>query len=370
MAINSQTSSYPLREHFRDQPFWNPTQCFPREQGQRIHRMDLNECPYPPSPKVLAAIQTAASELNRYPDGTCPVLTPRIAERIGVNPGQICWGTGSSQLLTSIATINLDPGEQLLAPALIWRRFAGVFDVVAAEVCAVANQSDGGIDVDGLLAALTDRTRLVVVLTPNNPTGMMLSEAELIRLIDGIPEHVLLFIDEAYYEFARFAGGPDAVDILRTQRSGPWVVTRTFSKAYALAGLRLGYGICSSEEIVNALRLVTSTFNLCGIAEAAALAALDDPDYTQMILTSTARERERLQSGLQAMGLTVMPSVTNFIGVDLGREARPIIKALRDRRVRVASFGYEAAGNYLRVSTGFPEDSDAFLQTLNAILAA
>ena len=361
---------FPLRQHFRHQPFWNPTQCFAHEQGQRIHRMDLNECPYPPSPKVLAAIQAAASRLNRYPDGTCPILTPRIARRIGVNPEQISWGTGSSQLLTSIVTLSINPGEQLLAPALIWRRFAGVFDVVAADVCAVANQANGGIDVDGLLAALTDRTRLMVVLTPNNPTGMMLSEAELTRLICDVPEHVLLFIDEAYYEFARFAGGPDAVEILRTERSGPWVVTRTFSKAYALAGLRLGYAICSSEEIVNALRLITSTFNLCGIAEAAALAALDDPEYTQMILTTTARERERLQCGLEAMGLTVMPSVTNFLGVDLGRESGPIIKALRDRRIRVAGFGYEAAGNYLRISTGFPEDSEAFLQALNVLLAS
>ena len=236
--------------------------------------MDLNECPYPASPKVLAAIQTATSELNRYTRRDL-ILTSHRGSR---NASESIQNRSAGELavlscspLMPLRTLAL--GEQLLATARIWQRFAGVFDVVAAEVGAVGCQSDGGIDVDGLMAALTDRTRLVVVLTPNNPTGMMLSEAELIRLIDGIPVHVLLFIDEAYYEFARFAGGPDAVDILRTQRSGPWVVTRTFSKAYALAGLRLGYGICSSEEIGNTLRLVTSTLNLCGIAEADALAA-------------------------------------------------------------------------------------------------
>ena len=117
----------PLRQNFRQQPFWNPTRILPGEADQVMHRMDLNECPLPPSPKVIEAITKAATELNRYPDGTLPELTPILAERLGIAVEKICWGTGSTQLLTSIAQIAIAPGDELVAPSLIWRRFAGGF---------------------------------------------------------------------------------------------------------------------------------------------------------------------------------------------------------------------------------------------------
>ena len=366
---NDATSASPLRPNFRAQPFWNPTHIPHHEVGQRIARMDLNECPYPPSPKVIEAISAAASGLNRYPDGTCPTLTDVLARRLDVPAERICYGSGSTQLLTSIAEISVAPGEQLLSPELIWRRFAGVFDVVAADHISVPNRADGAIDVEPLLAAVGSHTRLLVVLTPNNPTGMMLSKAELNRLSEHTPDDVLLFVDEAYFEFAVHAGGVDALEVLK-RRKGPWVVTRTFSKAYALAGLRLGYAVCSSEEIANALRLVTSTFNVTGVAEAAVLAALDDADYTQMILSTNAIERDRITQGLKQLEFSPMPSVTNFIGVDVGKPAAEVVQAMRQRRVRVATFGYASAGTCIRVSTGTAEDTDAFLATLPEALAS
>jgi len=330
--------------------------------------MDLNECPYPPSPKVIAAIAAAAGDLNRYPDGTCPALTQTLAQRLDVPAAHICYGAGSTQLLTAIAEISVAPGQQLLSPELIWRRFGGVFDVVAAEHVCVPNQPDGCIDTDALLRAVGNDTRLMVVLTPNNPTGTMLSQADLTRLAQETPENVLLFIDEAYFEFAQHAGGTDALAALR-ERRGAWVVTRTFSKAYALAGLRLGYALCSSEEIANALRLTTSTFNLSGVAQAAALAALEDPDYTQMILDTTATERTRMVAGLRALGFAPMPSVTNFVGVDVGYDAGAVVSAMRARKVRIAAFGYECAAQCIRVSTGTAKDTDAFLCALPEVLA-
>ena len=357
-----------LRPNFRAQPFWNPTHIPAHEVGKSIHRMDLNECPHPPSERVVAAINQAAAGLNRYPDGTCPVLTDTLAKRLSVPAAHLCYGSGSTQLLTAIAAITVSPREQLLSPELIWRRFAGVFDVVAADHVSVPNRADGGIDVDAVLGAVGNNTRLMVVLTPNNPTGMMLSHAELERLSAETPDNVMLFVDEAYFEFAQFAGGADALEALRTRR-GPWVVTRTFSKAYALAGLRLGYAICSSEEVANALRLITSTFNLTGVAEAAALAALDDVEYTQMILQSTAVERERIMAGLREQGFSPMPSVTNFVGVDLGCNAGDVVQKMRERRIRIATFGYASAGNCIRVSTGTAEDTDAFLAALPEVIA-
>ena len=363
------TSDNPLLENFRERPFWNPTYIAPHEVGQPVLRMDLNECPYPPSPRVLAAIGDAAHNLNRYPDGTCPSLTEKLAAHTGVSSAQICYGSGSTQLLSGIADITVAPGDQLLAPELIWRRFAGIFQAVDADLVAVPNRANGAIDVDGMLDALGNNTRLMLVVTPNNPTGMMLDEPTLHRLARDTPASTLLFVDEAYYEFAVHAGGPDAVAVLQASRRGPWVVTRTFSKAYALAGLRLGYALCSSEEIANALRLVTSAFNVNGVAEAAALAALHDADYTRMILEHTARERERMVEGLRAMGFAPMASVTNFVGVDVGRTAGAVVQAMRERRVRIATFGYGGAGTCVRASIGLPADTDVFLETLGAVIA-
>jgi histidinol-phosphate aminotransferase len=363
---HSSDSSF-LRGNFRSLPFFNPTTILEHEVGQRVHRMDLNECPYPPSPKVIAAIAEAAVGLNRYPDGTCPLLAERLSERLAVPAANICWGAGSTQLLTTIAQVSVGEGEQIVAPGLIWRRFAGVFQSVAAEVIEVGNFDDGAIDVEGLISAIGNQTRLVIVLTPNNPTGMMLDRRSIERVVSGTPDNVLLFIDEAYHEFAIHAGGADALELVRN-RKGPWVVTRTFSKAYALAGLRLGYAICSSEELANAIRLATSTFNVTAVSEAAALAALDDPDHTQMILDDNARERDRLVEGMRDLGLAPLPSVTNFIAVDVGLPANAVVARMRERAIRIATLGYESRGTFIRVSTGLAEDTDAFLEALAQIL--
>jgi histidinol-phosphate aminotransferase len=356
-----------IRPNFQNVPFWNPTKIHDHEIGKKIHRMDLNECPYPPSQKVIEAMQSVAGTLNRYPDGTCPELTPLIADRVGVPIDTITWGGGSTQLLTSIAEISVAPGQNLVTPHLIWRRFEGVFKIVDASVTSVPNKVDGGIDVEALTNAIGNDTRLLICVTPNNPTGMMLSEDEIRHVSENTPENVLLFMDEAYHEFAIHAGGPNALEILK-ERKGPWVITRTFSKAYALAGVRLGYAICSSPETVNALRMVSSTFNLNGFAETAAVAAWHDPEYTQFILDKNAEERDRIIAGLQDMGYEPMPSVTNFVSCDIGRPGAEVVTAMRERGLRIATVGGNDFTNFIRVSMGIPEDTDAFLENLMAVL--
>lgn len=350
-------------------PFWNPTKIFDHEKEKHIHRMDLNECPYPPSAKVIEVMRNAAENLNRYPDGTCPDLTPMISARTGVPENHICWGGGSTQLLTSIAEISVSPGQNIVAPNLLWKRFKGVFKIVDAQVSSVPNNADGSIDAKALVAAVGKDTRLMVCVTPNNPTGMMLNEQELRYISDNTREHVLLFIDEAYFEFAVHAGGPDAVKILK-DRKGPWVITRTFSKAYALAGIRLGYALCSSEETVNAIRLVSSTFNLNGFAEPAAVAALNDPDYTRFILDANATERTRIMDGIRDIGFEPMNSVTNFVSVNVGRPGTEVVKAMRERGIRIATVGEGDFTNFIRVTMGTAEDTAVFLTTLRDVLAS
>ena len=181
------------------------------------------------------------------------------------------------------------------------------------------------------------------------------------------PENVLLFIDEAYHEFALHAGGATALEIDKN-RKGPWILTRTFSKAYALAGLRLGYAICSSEEPVNALRLTTSTFNVNGIAEAAVMAALDDAGYTKFILDDNEREMDRIKAKCKNLRLNYMDSVTNFISIDVGIPNGEVVKAMRDRGIRISTPGYESNGTFNRVSTGLSDDTTAFLLALEEVL--
>jgi histidinol-phosphate aminotransferase len=366
--MNSKAEDTPyIRPNFQNVPFWNPTKIFDHEIGKNIHRMDLNECPYPPSAKVIKAMQDVAHTLNRYPDGTCPELTPLMAERLDVPAETITWGSGSTQLLTSIAEISVAPGQSLVAPHLVWRRFQGVFKIVDANVTAVPNKADGGIDVEALTNAIGNDTRLLICVTPNNPTGMMLSEEEVRHVSENTPENVLLFVDEAYHEFAIHAGGPNALEILK-DRKGPWVVTRTFSKAFALAGVRLGYAICSSPKIVDSIRLVSSTFNLNGMAEAAAIAAWNEPEYTQFILDKNAEERTRVVEGLRELGFEPMKSVTNFVSCKIDRAGAEVVTAMRERGVRISTIGGDEFANYIRLSMGIPEDTDAFLSNLKEVL--
>jgi len=347
---------------------WNPTRMLAGEQEGGVHRMDLNECPFPPSPRVVKAIQDAAIKVNRYPDGVCPEVSERLSAMTGVPADQICWGTGSSELVGNIAMISVSPGDGVVAPGPVWRRFANVFNVVDARVIRVANRADGSVDPYGLVDALDAGTKLLVAVSPNNPSGAMLSAEEITYLAENVPDDVLLYLDEAYFEFARFAGGPDGLKILQEKRRGPWVVTRTFSKAYAMAGMRLGYALTSSDVISNALRAVTSTFNVTALAEAAALAALDDVDYAREIQERTAAERARLVEGLRDLGLEPLPSVTNFVSAALPVPAAPVVEELKTRRIRIGAWGEEGFESFIRISIGLPEDTDAVLAALRDIL--
>ena len=366
MDSNQDDGAY-LRRNMRGKVFWNPTTIPASERGKHIIRMDLNECPHPPSPAAIAAMQAHADKINRYPDGTCPEITERLSKLNGVPAAQIIWGSGSTQLLKSIMEVVIAPGENLVSPSLLWHRFHGVYEVLDADVTIVPNHADATIDVGGMISAIGNNTRLAVVITPNNPTGLMLGEDDIHRVCADTPENVLLFIDEAYHEFAVHAGGVDALEIVK-QRKGPWVVSRTFSKAYALAGARLGYAYCSSEEIANALRMTTSTFNISAFAEVGALAALDDPEYTKFILGSNATERTRIIEGLKALGCAPLQSVTNFVSADTGVPGEEVVRDMRARGIRIARLHDAGFENYIRISMGQPDDTDACLVSLKEVL--
>jgi len=331
--------------------------------GEDLRLLNLNECPYPPSPATLEAIMRAAQGINRYPETRSTKLAAAMSRRTGVPADRIVFGIGSDELLNLLSQAALGPGDTIVAPTPSFPRYRLAAVVMGAKPILVPIDREGACDVDKLLAAVQPSTRILWCCTPNNPSGGQLDDARVARLVAGTPDDLILGIDEAYSEFGRHAGGPDVLAHV-ARRKGPWVVFRTFSKAYALAGMRIGYALCGSDEIADALRKVRTTFNVTDMAQQAALAALADEAYLKFILDSTARERRRLIEGFVKLGYKPLPSVTNFVSVDLGTNAWPVIDALLLHGVAAREWrdpGYET---YLRVTVGTAEDTDAVLTAL------
>ena len=219
-----------------------------------------------------------------------------------------------------------------------------------------------------LLAAITPRTRMVFCCTPNPPSGGMMDAAAVDELVRGVPDHVLLIMDEAYHEFGRHAGGPDILELLAPRR-GPWVNLRTFSKAYGLAGARAGYALCSSDYVAEAMRRMKTTYGPNSTALAGALAALADTAYLNRTLDAIAHERQRMAEGLAALGLRPFPTYANFVSVALPMPAQQTMAHLHARNILVRDWRDPAYQREIRITVGLAEDTDAVLQAVCDILS-
>jgi histidinol-phosphate aminotransferase len=334
----------------------------------KLRRMNLNECPYPPSPKAVAAMQEACAHANWYPDPRWRDVTAAISERTGVPQYRVVMCNGSDEALVAAGRIALAPGDDVVAPIPSFGGYYKEAQINGATLTTVSVRQDGANDVDAMLAAITDRTRLVFMATPNNPTGQMLRTEEVERMALGVPDSALLVLDEAYYEFGIHAGGEEHLPAL-SKRTGPWAVFRTFSKAYGLAGIRCGYILAGSDAVADAFQTARSVFNLNAIAQAGAVAAYRDVDHMRMILENTARERERLVAGLKAFGSDPFPTVGNFVAAPMPRPAVEIIAAMAERGIMITRLQAPGYDNYIRITVGLPDDTDAVLAALREILA-
>lgn len=331
--------------------------------------LHLNESPFPPSPRAIEAAAAALrGPLNRYPRSRAPELAAALAARTGVAPERIVFGVGSDELIHVVAEVALCPGDRCVMPVPSFPRYAVSTRIRGAEVAGVPIDAAGASDAPGLLAAIDARTRVVFACTPNAPSGGMMAAAALERLAREVPADVLLVVDEAYHEYGRHAGGPDALAALAARR-GPWIVLRTFSKAHGLAALRVGYALCGSAVEAEALRRVKMTFNVTEVAQAAALASLEDEAHMTGSLDAIAAERARLADGFRRLQLRPCPSFTNFVSVDLGMPAQPAMQALAARGIHVRDWRHPDWTTQLRVAIGTREDNDAVLEALGAVLA-
>lgn len=335
-----------------------------RELGlEHITKLASNEGPYPPFPGAIEAITAAASGTRLYPDPGCWALRDALSARLGVGADRILIGNGVDSLIKMLCLATLDPGDELAMcwPSFIsWRQGAAV---QGATVRAASLAADGSYDLDALAAQITPRTKLVVVVSPNNPTGQAVSRAALESFIDGLPAHVLAIVDEAYFEYLP-ADGHDAVGLIRDGRR--LVALRTFSKAYGLAGLRVGYMV-GPEALLAALARVRNAFDVNAPAQAAALASLTDGDtLLAQRMTQIATERAMTASGLQALGLKPLASTANFLLVPMGsaERAAAVNDALLRRGVIVRPAGPFGAPDCLRITIGLAHENATMLAAM------
>lgn len=366
------TSNSYIRPALLEMPpkFDPPTDGFLKHQGldtDNIRPMGLNESVFPPSPKVLQAIRDNLDKIGRYPDAQPPALSDKISEMLVVPPANVVWGNGSEELIKGAIDLSVTPGDGLVLPVPTFWGYRAIVAAAEADTRFVNLPADGEVDVDAITGAVDNRTKLVFCVTPNNPSGNLLSKDKLDKLTAGVPENVLFVVDEAYFEFGRHAGGPDVVEAVKKRR-GPWIVIRTFSKAYAMAGMRVGYAICSDEELAQALRKTTCVFNVPILAMAAAAAALDDTEYLQFMMESVAEGRQQLAAGMTELGLSPLPSATNFVSVELPVPAKPVMEAMLEKGIQIHAWpepGFEA---FIRITVGLSEDNAACVAALGEIL--
>ena len=331
---------------------------------QSIVKLASNENPLGPSPKALDAIRAQLDELTRYPDGNGFALKQKLAQRYGVGIEQVTLGNGSNDILELVARAYLAPGLNAVFSEHAFAVYPIATQAVGAEARAVAAKQ-WGHDLNAMQAAIDANTRVVFIANPNNPTGTWFNAAALEQFLADVPEHVLVVLDEAYIEYADDGELPDGLEFLSSHSN--LLVSRTFSKAYGLAALRVGYAICSAQ-IADVLNRVRQPFNVNSLAQAAACAALDDNEYLARSRASNAVGMQQLEAGFKELGLEWIPSKGNFIAVDFGRDAAPINQVLLRDGVIVRPVAVYGMPTFLRVSIGTGAENERFLEVLRKAL--
>lgn len=360
--------SFKIREHVsKIAPYvpGKPIDEVRREFGLTdVIKLASNELPYGPPQKVREAVFKAARELNRYPDSHCYYLRKYLAEKFQVLPETIVFGNGSSELLKLIADAVVVDGDRVVyaRPSFV------MYPIITAarggsSVEVPLREGDLAHDLEAMLQAVDESTSMVIICNPNNPTGTITPKEEIYRFLEKLPEGVLVVFDEAYAEFASDSSYVSGLELFKDG----WpnlVVLRSFSKAYGLAGLRLGYGF-APVELAEAINRLREPFNINLVAQEAALAALEVEDEYEKIRAEVIKERSRLEDKLKKEGFKVFPSQANFIFVDAGVDSGKLFQELlkegiivRDGRI----FG-ERFKTYLRVTVGTPEENERFLNS-------
>ncbi len=350
-----------------------PIESLARELGLdagKIVKLASNENPLGPSPKALATMQASLQEVARYPDGNGYLLKQKLAEKLNVAMDQITLGNGSNDVLDLIARVFLGPGRSAVFSQYAFAVYPISVQAVGAEA-RIAPAHDGrrgpayGHDMTAMLDQVAENTTVIFIANPNNPTGTYVTQTELGNFLQALPERVIAVVDEAYFEYVERGDYPDSCQWL--SRFPNLIVTRTFSKAYGLAGLRIGYAL-SNPQLADLLNRVRQPFNVNGMALAAAAAAIEDDDHLRASRNINREGMVQLEEAFERRGLNYIPSVGNFITVDIGRDGDLIFQALLREGVIVRPVANYGMPRHLRVSVGTRAENQTFIDALDCVL--
>ncbi len=329
----------------------------PADEKRDICKLNENENMFGPSPKAVEAMGREAALCNFYPEGSGRKLRNRLAERFGLDPLNYLITDGASIALNLIGEVFIRKGDEVIIPKVTYGAYKNVTARFGGTVVTVPNKDDQSIDLDGVLNAITGRTKLLFICNPNNPTGGAIPAGQMKEFLDKVPENVITVVDEAYIQYYTSEGGNGVIDYIEEEHCHT-IIVRTFSKVYGMAGARIGYAI-SSQEIIRALRSVANYFCANRVSIAGAVAALGDLEYEKMSIETIVSERKRVTDELRKMGYKVYDSEANFVYVDLGIKPLELCK-------RLEKFNVYLRGDFecTRISIGRPEQNDRMLSVI------
>jgi histidinol-phosphate aminotransferase len=344
-----------------------PIEDVKRELGLKsVIKLASNENPYPPSRKVLAAIQKAAVSVNRYPDGGCFVLRKALAKCLKVSEDQLIFGNGSDEVIVLAVKAFVSEGDEVIIAQPSFLIYDIASRLAGAKIHAVPLQNFR-YDLEGMKAKLSKRTKIVFIGNPDNPAGTYVTQAQLEDFIKAASKETLISIDEAYFEYVQAKDYPDSLALVKKYPNV--IVTRTFSKMYGLAGLRVGYGI-ARPEMIDILNRLREPFNVNSIAQVAAVAALSDQAYYKKIAKETKIQRQFLYRSLTGMNILYSESFTNFILINVGGDSGPVAQALLKKGVIIRDMNAWGLKGYIRVSIGNTAENKRFINTLKTVIAS
>ncbi len=325
-------------------------------------KLASNENPLGPSPKATAAVKKALEGLNRYPDGSGFYLSQALAKKYSVDISQIILGNGSNELIELVVRTFIQPGDEIVSadPSFVVYK---MITQAAAGTNVIVPCMEMRHDLDAMTERITPKTRIVFIANPNNPTGTMNTKAEMDRFMARLPEHVIVAVDEAYFEYVTHADYPDSLDYLKEGRNV--LALRTFSKIYGLAGLRIGYGI-TKPEIAGLMNKVRQPFNTNSLGQIGALAALADRKHVEKSIAINNEGKQYLYQSFQQLGLSYVPTEANFILFETAHDGKEVYSALMKQGVIVRPMG----GKRLRVTIGLPEENKRCVSELEKIVKA
>jgi histidinol-phosphate aminotransferase len=344
-----------------------PIEEVEREFGiKNVIKLASNENCFGPSPLAVAAIRKSLRKINRYPDSASFYLKKKLAGVLGVAENSLIFGNGSDEIITLVIKTFLGEGDEVVITRPTFLIYEIAAHLQGAKIKIVPMTKELKYDLKEMKKAITPNTKLVVIANPDNPTGTYVTKKEFDEFLQGLPEKLLIFLDEAYFEFAKysFKDYPDGLDYLKNPRI---ILARTFSKAYGLAGLRIGYGI-SSAEIVNYMERVREPFNINILAQVAALAALDDKAFMKKTIAHVEMEREFLYSAFRKMGLEYVRSATNFVIVNVGKDCKVVFNDLLKEGVIVRDMKAWGLDNFIRVTVGTKAENRKFITALKKVI--